>query len=117
MVRHTLSAPIDKVETTSDALANRGGLSVFSRYLEKTGVFGLVDQTFGHLRKSNKGLGVWKLFHQVLCFLADGTSRHLTYFDQLKDDPGYAGTIQVTSKEMASSHIVKRFFRLFSWTA
>ena len=117
MVRHTLSAPIDKVETTSDTLANRGGLSVFSRYLEKTGVFGLVDQTFGHLRKSNKGLGVWKLFHQVLCFLADGTSRHLTYFDQLKDDPGYAGTIQVTSKEMASSHIVKRFFRLFSWTA
>src|SRR3972149_4209706 len=112
MAKHKLSAPISKVETTSDTLANRGGLSIFSRYVERTGVLDLLDQVFGCLRRSNKGLGVWNLFHQLLCFLADGTSRHLTYFDQLKDDPGYAATIQVTSEEMASSHIVKRFFRL-----
>ena len=41
---------------------------------------------------------------QILCFMADGTSRHLTYFDQLAQDPGYAGSIETDMKEMASSH-------------
>jgi hypothetical protein len=104
------------VETTSDILANRGGLSIFSRYLEQTRIFDLLEVAFGSLRKSSKGLAVWHLFHQLLCFFADGTSRHVSYFDQIKEDPGYAASIQVASEEMASSHTVKRFFRLFPWT-
>lgn len=116
MVKHRFSAPISKVETTSDTLASRGGLSFFSRYLEQTGIFDLVEETFGSLRKSSKGLAVWKLFHQLVCFFADGTSRHLSYFDQIKEDPGYAASIQIAPEEMASSHIIKRFFRLFPWT-
>jgi len=41
--------------------------------------------------------------------LYDGTSRHLTYFDQLKEDSGYAAAIENTGEEMVSSHQVKRF--------
>ena len=115
--KHRLSSPISKVETTSDTLTSRGGLSIFSSYLEQTNVFAVLEQAFGYLRKSRKGLGIWKLFHQLLCFLVDGTSRHLSYFDQLKGDSGYASTIQVAGEEMASSHRVKRFFKLFPWTA
>ena len=91
-------------------------MSIFSRYLEQTRIFDLLEVAFGSLRKSSKGLAVWHLFHQLLCFFADGTSRHLSCFDQIKEDPGYAASIQVASEEMASSHTVKRFFRLFSWT-
>lgn len=117
MAKLRFSSPIRKVDTTTDTLASRGGLSIFSRYLEQIGVFDLLEETFGHLRKSRKGLAVWKLFHQLLCFFADGTSRHLSYFDQLKSDAGYAATIQVAAEEMVSSHGLKRFFKLFPWTA
>lgn len=116
MGKHKLSSPLRKVESTTDTLASRGGLSVFSRYVEQTGILDLLEARFGHLRKSSKGTAVWNLFHQMICFFADGTSRHLTYFDQLKDDRGYAATIQIAPGEMASSHVVKRFFKLFAWT-
>jgi hypothetical protein len=72
------------------------------------------------MRKSTKGLPLWNLFKQVFCFFLDGTSRHLTYFDQLSRDPGYAAVIENDSQEMASSHQVKRFFNSFpqvcAWT-
>ena len=112
-----LSQGIDKFEATSDTLTGRGGLVLFSRYVEGVGILGLLEDCFGDLRGSLKGLAIWKLFHQVLCFFFDGTSRNLSYFDQSQKDEGYAGAIQVLPEEMASSHTVKRFFRLFSWVA
>ena len=116
LTKHKFSAPLSKVETTPDTLTSRGGLSLFSRYLEQTEIFDLLEEAFGFLRRSKKGLEVWNLFHQLFCFFADGTSRHLSYFDHLKEDPGYAAVVQVTSEEMASSHTIKRFFKRFSWT-
>jgi hypothetical protein len=50
------------------------------------------------------------------CFFVDGTSRHVTYFDQLREDDGYAGGIETDRADMASSHQVKRFFKAFAWT-
>ena len=116
LAKHRFSARISKVETTSDTLTSRGGLSIFSRYLDQTCIFDLLEKTFGSVRKSNKGLEVWNLFHQLVCFFVDGTSRHLSYFDQIKEDAGYAASIQTASEEMASSHTIKRFFRQFPWT-
>jgi hypothetical protein len=46
-----------------------------------------------------------------LLFLVDGTSRHLTHFDSLKLDGGYAATIERRPEDLASSHSVKRFIR------
>ena len=40
----------------------------------------------------------------------DATSRHLLYFDTLKKDEGYAGSIETDPEHMLSSHQVKRFF-------
>jgi len=109
------SRRINKIGTTSDTITGRGGIALFSRYLEKTGILDIVESKFGLLRKSSKGLPVWILFKQIFCFFLDGTSRHLTYFDQLKKDKGYAAAIETRRSQMASSHMVKRFFKLFGW--
>jgi len=90
-------------------------MALFVRYIEKVGICALLLSSFGHIRKSNKGGAVWNIFKQVLCFLYDGTSRHLTYFDQLKEDSGYAAAIENTEEEMVSSHQIKRFFKAFGW--
>ncbi|ANT65182.1 hypothetical protein Ptc2401_01419 [Prosthecochloris sp. CIB 2401] len=43
----------------------------------------------------------------------DGTSRHLSWFDQLKTDTAYADLLG--TGRLASSHAVKRFFQAFSF--
>lgn len=104
---------IDGIETTSDRLTGRAGLVVFSRYLRGIGIFPHLNRLFGSLRKSRKGLPVVEIFHQLFCFFLDGTSRHLSYFDALKQDLGYAGAIETAREAMLSSHAVKRFFGAF----
>ena len=108
---------IANVATTSDTLTSRGGLALFVRYLSQIQIAPLLEEAFGPLRKSRKGLLLWALFQQFFCFLLDGTSRHLRYFDHLKADPGYAATIETPSAQLASSHTMKRFFKTFAWTA
>jgi hypothetical protein len=110
-----VSAPITKVAVTDDTLSGRGGLAVFSQYLRSTGIVEQLEGAFGALRKNRKGLSVGELFHQILCFLMDGTSRHLTYFDAVQNDEGYARGIETAPERMASSHAVKRFFGAFGW--
>jgi hypothetical protein len=104
---------IDRLGTTSDTLTSRGGLALFSRYLRGIGILPELGRVFGSLRRSGKGQPVGELFHQILCFFMDGTSRHLVYFDALKDDAGYAGAIETAPAKMASSHMIKRFFQAF----
>lgn len=107
---------ISAIATTSDRLTGRAGLALFVAYLHQIELFDLLDRFFGSMRKSKKGTDIFELFKQVLCFMVDGTSRHLTYFDQLARDEGYAGTIETGMKQMASSHQMKRFFNAFAWT-
>ena len=80
------SRRINKIGTTTDTITGRGGLVLFSRYLEMTGILDILNSKLGFVRKSSKGLHVWILFKQIFCFFFDGTSRHLTYFDQLKNE-------------------------------
>jgi hypothetical protein len=105
---------IEACETTSDKLTGRAGLALVSRYIEATGVTELLTQRFAFLRKSRKGLPLGSIFHQILCFFVDGTDLHLTRFDRLRDDPGYAGTIETAEHRMLSSHAVKRLFHSIS---
>jgi len=74
-----------------------------------------MERLFGGIRKSDKGQPVAEMFKQGFCFLMDGTSRHLVYFDALKKDAGYAAGIETAPADMLSSHAVKRFFGAFSW--
>ena len=47
-------------------------------------------------------------------FFFDGTSRHLSYFDELQPEEGYRAVVEMPTKQMASSHAMKRFFRAFA---
>jgi hypothetical protein len=106
---------INKIDTTEDTLTGRGGMALYVRYLNKVSIYPVLLSYFGYIRKSGKGLAVGNIFKQVFCFFYDGTSRHLSYFDHLKRDPGYASVIENSPKEMVSSHQIKRFFKSFAW--
>ena len=104
------NAIINDVEVTGDNLTSRAGLSLFVRYLRSIVLFPYLEEIFFKIRKSNKGQGITEIFKQLFCFFMDGTSRHLVYFDRLKEDEGYAGSIETDPEHMLSSHAVKRFF-------
>lgn len=108
------SAKISQVETTTDTLTGRGGLALFVKYLNGVGIYALMEERFGEMRKSLKGQALWNIFKQIFCFFFDGTSRHVSYFDHLHKDEGYMGVIENHRCEMLSSHAVKRFFKGFS---
>jgi hypothetical protein len=113
-LKNTKAKFIDDVQVTSDCLTGRAGLNLFTRYLRGIDFFPHINRLFGSMRKNPKGTPIDELFKQVLCFLFDGTSRHLAHFDVLTKDPGYAAAIETDIKSMASSHTVKRFYQAFS---
>jgi len=104
---------ISKLGTTDDTLTSRGGLAFFVKYIEAVGILGLLLAKFEGIKKSAKGVTIGNLFLQALYFFFDGTSRHVSYFDQLKKDTGYAAVVEMPDKQVASSHAVKRFFGAF----
>lgn len=101
---------INDVDVTTDVLSSRAGLTLFVRYLRSIVLFPYLEGLFSRIRKSRKGQEVSEIFKQLFCFFIDGTSRHLTYFDMLKKDEGYTGSIETKPEHMLSSHAVKRFF-------
>jgi len=113
-MQETAQGKIHKLEVTDDTLTSRGGLAFFVKYLEAIGVVELLLHKFAGIKKSIKGVAVRHLFLQVLYFFFDGTSRHLSYFDELQREEGYRAVLGMPEKHMASSHALKRFFRAFN---
>jgi hypothetical protein len=108
-------AIIDEIGYTGDTLTSRGGLSVFVRYLRGIELMPHLDRLFGSMRRSRKGIRVDELFKQLLCYFVDGTTRHVSRFDELRRDNGYAASIETPVSKMISSHTVKRFLRMIWW--
>jgi hypothetical protein len=113
-MQETGPCKIHKLEVTDDTLTSRGGLAFFVKYLEAIGIVGLLLHKFAGIKKSIKGVSVQNLFLQMLYFFFDGTSRHLSYFDELQREEGYQAVVEMPAKQMASSHAMKRFFRAFA---
>lgn len=101
---------ISSVETTNDCITNRAGLTLFATYLQSIQLMPIMDELFCAMRKNKKGAPVVDLLLQLLCFFMDGTSRHLTQFDQLNKERSYAPLIGCKPEHLASFHAVKRFF-------
>ena len=101
---------ISGIELTTDLLADRGGLLPLMKYLDQTGIVDGVASPLMKYRSGNKGIGAPELIRQMFVFFFDGTSRHLTWFDQLKKDEGYQALLEINAETAASSHQVKRFF-------
>jgi hypothetical protein len=96
---------------TDDQLTGRAGLGLFAIYLRNISLFPIIVRLFGKMRKNGKGLPITELFVQILSFFMDGTSRHLTRFDQLATDNAYADLLGTA--RLASSHAIKRFIGAF----
>ena len=113
-------AKIDAIGITNDVLTGRGGMAPFVRYLDGIGILPYLASPFLPLRIRKRGIKVMELFKQIICCFAEGGSRHLTYFNTLRKDAGYAAAIETSPEDMATSHAIKRFvgkvsyFRIFS---
>jgi hypothetical protein len=107
----TNQVKITKIETTTDNISGRGGLTLFLRYVESTGFYTLVTSVLGTVKTSGKGISLLQFFKQMLAFFIDGTDMSIAGFDRRKTDSGYAAVLENQPKEMASSHQIKRFFR------
>lgn len=77
MSKHEPSAKISQVETTSDILTGRGGQALFVKYLNGVGVYALLDESFGKMRKSLKGQAIWK--GKIIDAVFRGGQKHSNY--------------------------------------
>jgi hypothetical protein len=105
---------INKIESTPDLITGRAGLAPFCKYLESTGLLNRLESDFSSLKGSSKGLKVKDFFKQVMAWLMDGSSRHISYFDELKKDEGYAATLETDFNDLASSHSIDRMCEKFT---
>ncbi len=90
-----------------------GGLSLFVHHLTGIGVFPRMELLFGSIGRSQRGQPVSEVFRQVPCHFVDGSSRPLSYFNQLREDGAYAQTIP--AGETLASQAVKRSFGPLGW--
>lgn len=106
-----MSTNITKIGITNDKISGRGGLPLFLRYLESVGLYKLISRTILSLLVfGGKGLGLNQFLKQMFAFFIDGTDMSISGFDNKKKDEGYAAVLGNETKEMASSHQIKRFF-------
>lgn len=105
---------ISDVEITNDTISARGGLSLMFRYIDNTGITTMIEEKFGHLRKSSKGESIGECARQFMAFCMDGTSHSIARFDELKKDPGYAAVLERDVTQMLSTASMKRFFGKFN---
>lgn len=110
----SVKSKIANFTTTEEHFSGRAGLTPVSRYLDAVGITGIQASRFSFLKKNAKGTPLKSIFHQIICYFFDGTDLHMSRFDHLKKDTGYAGVIETTVEEMISSHTAKRFFRSIS---
>ena len=91
---------IDAIESTDGRITSRAGLTLFAGYLQGIQLMPIIERMFGSMRKNKKGIAVSELFVQMLCFFMDGTSRHLSWFDQLKSDKSYATLLSTNEEDL-----------------
>ena len=109
----SMQVKISNIGVTSDKISGRGGLFFILRYIENIHIYQLFEKYFVFLKSSQKGLSFTQFLKQVFAFFIDGTDMSMTSFDRRKSDEAYTALLENTSKQMASSHQIKRFFRKF----
>lgn len=102
---------ISKVDLCSEDLTDRAGIAAFAKYLEAIGLPKLFAEKLGRLKKSTKGATVADMLGQIICWIMDGTSSSLSFFDMLKQDDSFASVVRAES--LVSSHAVKRLCGAF----
>jgi len=111
-----MSAKITKIGVTNDKISARGGLALFLRYVEGTGLYAMVSGKLSPLvPQGGKGLRLQEFVKQMLAFFIDGTDMSMAGFDQRKTDGGHAAVLECGTAELASSHQIKRYLAKLSF--
>jgi len=106
-----MKTKINKIKPTDEKISSRGGLSLFLRYLENIKLYELISNiVLFKLIFSGKGLKLQQFLKQMFAYFIDGTDMAISGFDMKKTDKGYAGVLENTENDMASSHQIKRMF-------
>lgn len=105
---------ITTIEKTTDKLTGRGGLTFILRYLEKIKFFHLAEKILPETRRSKKAKPAEFMLRQIMAKMIDGTENSIISYDRLKNDAGYASALEVSTDDLVSSHMVKRFFHKFN---
>jgi hypothetical protein len=110
-----MSSKITKIDITNDKITARGGLPLFLRYVEKTGLYSLIsNKIVPSIILHKKGLKLNQFLKQIFACFIDGTDMSMSGFDARKKDTVYASLLESNSDELASSHQIKRFFTKLS---
>ena len=64
-------AEISRVEVTTEKICGRGGLFFFLRYIENISVYPLLQQRFGFLKSSGKGLSLYQFTKQLFAHFVE----------------------------------------------
>lgn len=113
-MKSTRFSKINQVEYTDKILTSTAGLLPYSIFLENSGLLDTIFKTLNFSKKSSKGQSFNSILKQILCFMTDGQSHAVSYFDHLQNDPGYAASIELRHSQLISSHTVKRTLRSMS---
>ena len=111
----TKQVKISAIEPTDEKLSGRGGITFFLRFVANIGFYRLCEKYFSFAKRSSKGLSCRQFILQLFAFYADASDLSMTGFDRRKNDSGYAGILENTPAQMASSHLMKRFFEKFGF--
>jgi hypothetical protein len=90
----SVKSKITDFQTTKEQFSGRAGLAPVSRSLDAVGITEILAKRFAFLKKNAKGTSLNSVFHQIICYFFDGTDLHMSRFDHLKRDTGYAGVIE-----------------------
>jgi len=112
--RQKINKTITKIETAQELLTGRGGLAVVNRYLKNVSWLKKELRSFNSLKNRSWGMPVEKMLFQVILNFIDGTSQHLSHFDELRKDDSYKALIG--EDELASTSSLKRLFKSVSHT-
>ena len=84
---------IGEIQATGEILTARAGLGVVSHYIERQKWLMKMLQSCGDMKGSRKGLHPGEQLRQFMLNCIDGTSTHLSVFDEKCLDPSYAPLI------------------------
>ncbi len=111
MKKHeTKQAKISAIEITDEKLSDRGGLTLFFRFIENIGFYQFFEKNFSFAKRSGIKPNCRQFIMQLSAFFIDASDLSMLGFDRRKNDAGYAGLLENTPAQMASSHQMKRFF-------
>ncbi len=89
-----MASKITKISVTNRKISERGGITLFLRYVEQTKFYEVITFVLNRLDISyTKGFQLQQFMKQVIAFFIDGTDMSIAGFDKRKKNESYAAVL------------------------